>query len=101
VRRVVVAKLGAGAVGGSGTSTCALADRRRVCEDLIVRRDGRRSTGHVTLTRIMYSEGVVRQRGSDIDLSDVALHQVCVAFDEGVRTGGPLNTNSGGLYLSV
>jgi hypothetical protein len=48
------------------------APTRRVCEDLVVRRDGRRSTGHVTLTRIMYSEGVVRQRGVDIDLADVA-----------------------------
>jgi hypothetical protein len=45
---------------------------RRACADLIVRRDGRKSTGRVTLTRIMYSEGVVRQRGVDVDLKDVA-----------------------------
>lgn len=48
------------------------APTRRVCTDVVVRRDGRKTTGRVTLTRIMYSEGVIRQRGVDIDLKDVA-----------------------------
>jgi hypothetical protein len=43
-----------------------------VREDLIVYRDGRRTKGRVTLGRIIYSEGVVRQRGKTIDLEDVA-----------------------------
>lgn len=44
----------------------------RACEDVLVRRDGHRSTGHVTFTRLQYSAGAVRQRGVDIDLEDVA-----------------------------
>jgi len=44
----------------------------RACEDVLVRRDGRRTIGHVTFTRVMYSSGTVRQRGVDIDLDDVA-----------------------------
>jgi hypothetical protein len=47
----------------------------RACEDMIVRLNGRRTTGHVTLTRIMYSEGVVRQRGVDIDLTQIGYIQ--------------------------
>ena len=45
---------------------------RRVCEDLVVRRDGRRTKGAVVLVRIAYSEGVIRQGGIEIDLRDVA-----------------------------
>ena len=44
----------------------------RACEDVLVRRDGRRTTGHVTFRRLQYSAGAVRQRGVDIDLDDVA-----------------------------
>jgi len=44
----------------------------RACDDVLVRRDGRRTTGHVTFTRLQYSAGAVRQRGVDIDLDDVA-----------------------------
>ena len=44
----------------------------RACEDVLVRRDGRRTTGHVTFTRLQYSAGAVKQRGVDIDLEDVA-----------------------------
>jgi hypothetical protein len=44
----------------------------RVCEDLIVRRDGRRTSGRVTLEKIVYSEGVVKQGGVDIDLGEIA-----------------------------
>ena len=42
------------------------------CEDAIVRRDGKRTVGHITLTRVRWSEGVVVQRGDTIDLRDVA-----------------------------
>jgi hypothetical protein len=44
----------------------------RSCDDVVVRLDGRRTTGRVTLARVMYSQGVVRQRGVDVDLRDVA-----------------------------
>ena len=42
------------------------------CADVVVRRDGRRTTGHVTLVRVEYSEGTVVQRGDSIDLREVA-----------------------------
>ena len=44
----------------------------RVCEDMIVRRDGHQTTGRVTLTKIMYSSGVVTQRGAEIALNEIA-----------------------------
>lgn len=44
----------------------------RACEDVIVLRDGRRTTGHVWLTRVRYSAGVVRQRGVEIELDSIA-----------------------------
>lgn len=44
----------------------------RACADVVVRLDGRRTTGPVTLGNIRYSEGTVRQRGVDIDLTEVA-----------------------------
>ncbi|HSL69935.1 MAG TPA: hypothetical protein VK864_06810 [Longimicrobiales bacterium] len=44
----------------------------RACADIIVYRDGRKTKGHVTLTRIAFSEGVVSQNGRDVDLQDVA-----------------------------
>src|SRR5215218_10094993 len=43
-----------------------------VPEDLIVRRDGRRTSGHVTLTRVAYSAGVITQGGVEVDLANVA-----------------------------
>jgi hypothetical protein len=39
---------------------------------VIVLRDGRRTTGHVWLTRVRYSAGVVRQRGVEIELDSIA-----------------------------
>jgi hypothetical protein len=42
------------------------------CADVVVRRDGRRTTGRVTLTRVEYSEGTITQRGDRIALRDVA-----------------------------
>jgi hypothetical protein len=45
---------------------------RRSCNDLVARRDGRRTTGRVALARIQYSEGVVKQGETVIDLADVA-----------------------------
>jgi hypothetical protein len=44
----------------------------RACEDLIVLRDGRKTTGHVSLTRVQYSAGVVTQRGSEVNLDSIA-----------------------------
>jgi hypothetical protein len=44
----------------------------RACEDVIVLRDGRKTTGHVSLTRVQYSEGVVTQRGVEIGLDSIA-----------------------------
>jgi len=42
------------------------------CEDAIVRRDGTRTVGRITLARVRWSEGVVAQRGDTVDLRDVA-----------------------------
>ena len=44
----------------------------RACEDVLVRRDGRRTIGHVSFARVIYSAGTVKQRGADVDLTDVA-----------------------------
>jgi hypothetical protein len=44
---------------------------RRSCNDVVVRRDGHRTAGRVTLARIQYSEGVVKQGGAEINLTDV------------------------------
>lgn len=44
----------------------------RACEDLIVLRDGRKTTGHVSLTRVQYSAGVVTQRGAEVNLDSIA-----------------------------
>jgi len=40
--------------------------------DLVVRLDGRRTEGQVTLKRIRFSEGVVVQNGAEINLEEVA-----------------------------
>jgi|SRR5688572_13651780 len=42
------------------------------CDDAIVRRDGTRTVGHITLLRVRWSEGVVVQRGDTVSLRDVA-----------------------------
>jgi hypothetical protein len=47
----------------------------RACEDVIVLRNGRKTTGHVSLTRIRYSAGVVTQRGIEIELDSIAYIQ--------------------------
>ena len=44
----------------------------RSCADVIVRRDGRKTTGHVSFTRVRWSAGVVTQRGVEVDLDSVA-----------------------------
>jgi hypothetical protein len=49
--------------------------RGRACADVIVRRDGRKTTGHVSLTRVRYSTGVVTQRGVEISLDSIAYIQ--------------------------
>jgi hypothetical protein len=60
------------------------APARSVCGDAVVRLDGRRTTGHVVLTRVRFSEGTITQRGVDIDLRDVAYIQ----FAPPCRRGG-------------
>jgi len=57
----------------------------RACEDAVVRLDGRRTIGRVTLARVAYSQGVVRQRGADVDLRDVAY----LTFARPCRAKGP------------
>ncbi|AHG87852.1 hypothetical protein J421_0315 [Gemmatirosa kalamazoonensis] len=52
--------------------TLPAAPTGRVLDDVVVRRDGRRTVGRVTLTRVAFSEGVVTQHGVEIDLHDVA-----------------------------
>ena len=54
----------------------------RVCADVVVHSDGRRTTGRVTLTRIAFSEGVVHQRGTEINLRDIAF----IKFADGKAT---------------
>ena len=44
----------------------------RVTRDVVVRTDGRRTAGRVTLKHVEWSEGVVVQNGVEIDLADVA-----------------------------
>ena len=44
----------------------------RTCEDVIVLRDGRKTTGHVSLTRVRWSSGVVTQRGVEVQLDSIA-----------------------------
>jgi hypothetical protein len=44
----------------------------RSCEDQIVFRDGRTTTGRVSLTRIRYSAGIVTQRGVEVKLDSIA-----------------------------
>jgi hypothetical protein len=44
----------------------------RACEDVIVLRDGRKTTGRVSLTRIRYSTGVVTQHDVEISLDSIA-----------------------------
>jgi hypothetical protein len=44
----------------------------RTCEDVIVRRDGRKTAGHVSLTRVRYSAGIVTQREVEVELDSIA-----------------------------
>jgi hypothetical protein len=45
------------------------------CEDAIVLRNGKKTTGSVSLTRIRYSTGIVTQRGVEIQLDSIAYIQ--------------------------
>lgn len=64
----------------------------RVCQDVVVFRDGRRSTGRVTLTRVAWSEGMVRQGGREIDLQEVLFIKFASvrrpSCPKGVQRGG-------------
>jgi len=55
------------------------------CDDAIVRRDGSRTVGHITLARVQWSEGVVVQRRDTVDLRDVAY--LVFAAPRSVRAG--------------
>ena len=44
----------------------------RVEQDVVVRLDGRRTVGRVTLKNIHFSEGVIEQNGAEINLKEVA-----------------------------
>lgn len=57
------------------------------CADAIVRRDGTRTEGRITLARVRWSEGVVVQRGDTVDLQDVAY--LVFAAPRQVRGGCP------------
>ncbi len=47
----------------------------RACKDVIVLRNGKKTTGHVSLTRIRYSAGVVTQRGIEVNMDSIAYIQ--------------------------
>jgi hypothetical protein len=66
---------------------------RGSCSDVVVRRDGRRTTGRVTLVHVQYSEGVVRQRGTDIDLADVAYIQFASLSSKRCQRRPPTTVN--------
>ena len=55
------------------------------CTDAIVRRDGTRTVGRITLAHVRWSEGVVVQRGDSVDLRDVAY--LVFAAPRGSRRG--------------
>jgi hypothetical protein len=57
----------------------------RACEDVIVRRDGHKTTGPVSLTRIQYSAGVVTQRGVEVELDSIAYIKFADAPRKGCR----------------
>ena len=54
----------------------------RACADVIVLRDGRKTTGHVSLTRVRYSAGVVTQRGVEVQLDSIAYIKFADAMDK-------------------
>jgi hypothetical protein len=53
----------------------------RACDDVIVLRDGRKTTGHVSLTRVRYSAGVVTQRGVEVELDSIAYIKLADSID--------------------
>jgi hypothetical protein len=57
----------------------------RTCEDVIVFRDGQKTTGRVSLTRIRYSEGVVTQRGLEVKLDSIAYIKFADSPGKGCR----------------
>jgi hypothetical protein len=65
--------------------TLPLRPTGRTCEDVIVLRDGRKTTGRVSLTRIQYSEGVVTQRGVEIGLDSIAYIKFADATTAGCK----------------
>jgi len=58
-----------------------------VCDDAIVRRNGKTTLGRITLARVRWSEGVVVQRGDTVDLRDVAYLVFGVRDSESTKCG--------------
>jgi hypothetical protein len=58
----------------------------RTCQDVIVLRNGRKTTGRVTLTRIRYSTGVVTQRGVEVKLDSIAYIQFAAGQSPACRS---------------
>ena len=54
----------------------------RACADVIVLRDGRKTTGHVSLTRVRYSAGVVTQHGVEVQLDSIAYIRFADSMDK-------------------
>ena len=73
----------------------------RACEDVLVRRDGRRTSGRVTILRLQYSAGAVRQRGVDIDLDDVAYIRVARKSGRDCRLSSRRREAPVGIYSLV
>lgn len=66
----------------------------RACEDVIVRRDGHKTTGRVSLTRIEYSAGVVTQRGVEVKLDSIAYIKFADSPARGCRPKAPVATRA-------
>lgn len=78
--------------GSDRDGSPAAAPKGRACQDVVVFRDGRRTTGRVTLTRVAWSEGIVRQGGREIDLQEVLF----IKFASVTRPSCPKGVHRGG-----
>lgn len=82
------------AARNKGTTQAARPAPGRVCQDLVVFRDGRRTAGRVTLSRVAWSAGVIRQGDREIELEEVSYIKFasvkrpsCPAFSPGGHRG--------------
>ena len=76
--------------GGDGASVAG--PKGRACQDVVVVRRPSRNTGRVTLTRVAWSEGTIRQGGREIDLQEVLFIKFASvrrpSCPKGVQRGG-------------